>query len=131
MSITPMRSIKTTHADSVKYRVGVDTGGTFTDLILIGDDGRLLRRKVLSTPDDFSRGILQALTETMVANGLAPLRNKMSDGHARERRPAPHHARVIVNAAKTVATFLVESYVFQRDKELLTASPPGARAAAR
>ena len=68
MSITP---IKTTHVNSVKYRVGVDTGGTFTDLILIGDDGRLLRRKVLSTPDDFSRGILQALTETMVANGLA------------------------------------------------------------
>ena len=68
MSITP---IKTTHVNSVKYRVGVDTGGTFTDLILIGDDGRLLRRKVLSTPDDFSRGILQALTETMVANDLA------------------------------------------------------------
>lgn len=47
----------------IKYRVGVDTGGTFTDLILIGDDGRLLRRKVLSTPDDFSRGILNALNE--------------------------------------------------------------------
>jgi len=42
-----------------RWRVGVDTGGTFTDLILLGDDGRMLRRKVLSTPDDFSRGILQ------------------------------------------------------------------------
>ena len=54
-----------------RYRVGVDTGGTFTDLILIGDDGALLRRKLLSTPDDFSRGILQALTETLDAHGLA------------------------------------------------------------
>ncbi|UHL63969.1 hydantoinase B/oxoprolinase family protein [Paralcaligenes sp. KSB-10] len=45
------------------YRVGVDTGGTFTDLIVLGDDGSLFRRKVLSTPEDFSRGILGALTE--------------------------------------------------------------------
>ncbi len=49
----------------------------------------------------------------MVANGLAPLRNSMSDGHARERKPAPHHARVVVNAAKTVSAFLVESYNYQ------------------
>ena len=57
-------------SNATRFRVGVDTGGTFTDLVLIGDDGRLLRRKVLSTPDDFSRGILQALTETMQAHGL-------------------------------------------------------------
>lgn len=79
--------------------------------------------------DDRFKDVIRGLV--MIANGLAPLRNKMSDGHARERRPAPHHARVIVNAAKTVATFLVESYAFQRDKGLLTASPPGARAAVR
>ena len=59
------------------------------------------------------RGLVQ------VVNGIAPLRNKMSDGHARERKPAPHHARVVVNAAKTVATFLVESYIIQRDRGLL------------
>ena len=56
--------------NSTQYRVGVDTGGTFTDLIMIGDDGRLLRNKVLSTPDDFSRGILHALTDIMTAHGL-------------------------------------------------------------
>jgi hypothetical protein len=57
-----------------------------------------------------------------VVNGLAPIRNKMSDGHARERKPEAHHARVIVNAAKTVATFLVESYLAQRERGLLSAS---------
>src|SRR2546430_1739490 len=55
---------------TAKFRVGVDTGGTFTDLIVIGDDGRLLRRKTLSTPDDFSRGILQALTDVFKEYGL-------------------------------------------------------------
>src|SRR5207302_10254957 len=55
---------------TAKFRVGVDTGGTFTDLIVIGDDGRLLRRKTLSTPDDFSRGILHALTDVFKEYGL-------------------------------------------------------------
>ncbi len=56
---------------------------------------------------------------TMMISGFAPIRNKMSDGHARERKPAPHHARLVVNAAKTVALFLVESYRAQRERGLL------------
>lgn len=35
------------------------------------------------------RGLVQ------VVHGLAPIRNKMSDSHPRERKPAPHHARVV------------------------------------
>lgn len=67
--------------------------------------------------DDNFKQVVRGLVQ--VVNGLAPIRNKMSDGHARVRKPAPHHARVIVNAAKTVATFLVESYIAQREKGLL------------
>lgn len=67
--------------------------------------------------DDRFKDVIRGLV--MVANGLAPLRNKMSDGHARERKPAPHHARVVVNASKTVSAFLVESYTCQREKGLI------------
>ncbi len=42
--------------------VGVDTGGTFTDLVLLGPGG-LLVHKVPSTPDDPSRSILRGLAE--------------------------------------------------------------------
>ena len=42
--------------------VGVDTGGTFTDLVMLGPDG-LRVHKTPSTPDDPSRSILQGLTE--------------------------------------------------------------------
>ena len=42
--------------------VGVDTGGTFTDLVLLGPDG-LRVHKVPSTPDDPSRSILQGITD--------------------------------------------------------------------
>jgi N-methylhydantoinase A len=42
-------------------RVGVDVGGTFTDVVAVADDGTLLVEKVLTTPDDQSRGFLQGV----------------------------------------------------------------------
>src|SRR5688572_2589344 len=43
------------------YSVGIDVGGTFTDLIAIAADGRVEARKVLSTPADQSQGVRGAL----------------------------------------------------------------------
>src|SRR5690348_13905789 len=41
-------------------RLGVDVGGTFTDLIYIDDEGgNILIHKLASTPDDPSRGTIQ------------------------------------------------------------------------
>ena len=40
------------------FRLGVDIGGTFTDVVLLGDDGAVLTTKVLSTPDDYARGVV-------------------------------------------------------------------------
>jgi len=37
--------------------MGVDIGGTFTDIVLIGDDGSVFSKKVLSTPHDYSEAI--------------------------------------------------------------------------
>ena len=58
--------------------------------------------------DDRFKDVVRGLV--MTVNGLAPLRNKMSDGHAREHAPEPHQARAVVNASKTVAVFLVETF---------------------
>ncbi len=41
-------------------RIGVDTGGTFTDLVLLGPEGMAVH-KVRSTPDDPSRAILAGI----------------------------------------------------------------------
>jgi N-methylhydantoinase A len=43
------------------YRIGVDVGGTFTDLVAIDDAGRATLAKAPSTPDDPSRGVLDGL----------------------------------------------------------------------
>jgi N-methylhydantoinase A len=42
------------------YRVGVDVGGTFTDLVALGADG-VRTAKVLSTPHDQAEGVTAAL----------------------------------------------------------------------
>jgi N-methylhydantoinase A len=41
--------------------VGIDVGGTFTDLAAVGSDGRVVTRKVLSTPADQSEGVASAM----------------------------------------------------------------------
>ena len=46
-----------------KTVVGIDVGGTFTDIAIL-EDGRLSVHKLSSTPDDPSRGTLQGVTET-------------------------------------------------------------------
>jgi len=42
-------------------RVGVDIGGTFTDLVFLRPDGGLDKRKVPSTPADYARAIVEAV----------------------------------------------------------------------
>jgi hypothetical protein len=42
-------------------RIGIDVGGTFTDLVAVDDLGRATLEKVPSTPDDSSIGVLDGL----------------------------------------------------------------------
>ncbi|MBU1189356.1 MAG: hydantoinase/oxoprolinase family protein [Gammaproteobacteria bacterium] len=56
--------------------IGVDTGGTFTDFIMVDEAGRLQTLKRLSTPDDPARAIVDGLREL----GLAQQRCRMVHG---------------------------------------------------
>ncbi|TYC90881.1 hydantoinase/oxoprolinase family protein [Novosphingobium sp. BW1] len=55
------------------YRLGVDVGGTFTDLLLFNqEDGSFFRHKTPSTPHDSSEGILNGLGAICEKAGITP-----------------------------------------------------------
>ena len=55
------------------YRLGVDVGGTFTDLLLLDDStGAFWRHKTPSTPHDSSEGILNGLEALCAETGVSP-----------------------------------------------------------
>jgi N-methylhydantoinase A len=45
----------------MKYQIGVDTGGTFTDCVVVGQAGTVIESKAFTTPADLSIGIMNAL----------------------------------------------------------------------
>lgn len=48
-----------------QLRIGVDIGGTFTDLVVHMPDGRLMKRKLSSTPDDYARAIVDGIVDAV------------------------------------------------------------------
>jgi len=46
-----------------KYRVGVDIGGTFTDIVFLGEHGQRLTKKVSSTVGNYATAIVKGLAE--------------------------------------------------------------------
>ena len=54
----------------MQTRIGIDIGGTFTDLVFLGAAGAISRAKVLSTPDDYARGIAEGLAASISAGDL-------------------------------------------------------------
>ena len=53
------------------YRIGVDIGGTFTDIVLLGADGKVHTKKISSSVDNYARAIVDGLTELFSETGLA------------------------------------------------------------
>ena len=54
-----------------KFRLGIDVGGTFTDLVLLADEsGAVTTEKVLTTPHDPSEGVLAGV-DKVVSRGMS------------------------------------------------------------
>lgn len=57
----------------MSYRLGVDVGGTFTDLLLIREaDGEVYTAKLPSTPDDPGRAVLDGIAKICRSSGVDP-----------------------------------------------------------
>ncbi|MEL0323546.1 MAG: hydantoinase/oxoprolinase N-terminal domain-containing protein, partial [Rhodospirillales bacterium] len=74
------------------YRVGVDVGGTFTDVVAVHDDGSVTLAKAPSTPEDQSIGVMAGLER------LAERLNTDLPGLFKQTERIVHGATVATNA---------------------------------
>jgi N-methylhydantoinase A len=58
---------------SESARIGVDVGGTFTDIILHAPDGRVRVHKLLSTPPTYDQAVVEAVSGLAAADGSTPV----------------------------------------------------------
>ena len=68
--------------------MGVDIGGTFTDIVLLASDGSVATKKVSSTPDDYGRAIATGLAALVRESGVVidPDNLRVDDGATRRLR---------------------------------------------
>src|SRR3954453_16606198 len=52
-------------------RLGVDVGGTFTDLVLVTQEGRIATRKVLSTSGNYAEAIFAGIRDVLQEADIA------------------------------------------------------------
>ncbi len=86
--------MRTSTADCT-YKLGIDVGGTFTDLFLWTSEGEVQSFKALSTPKDPSVGVLDGLA--MIARALSLTPTKL----ARRITTIVHGTTVTTNATLT------------------------------
>ena len=55
-----------------QFSLGIDIGGTFTDIVALGSQGSVLSTKVSSTPDDYGRGISNGIRALLLESDITP-----------------------------------------------------------
>ena len=53
------------------YRIGVDIGGTFTDIVLLDADGNVISKKVSSSVENYALAIVEGLESVFAEHGVA------------------------------------------------------------
>src|SRR5437763_854030 len=101
------------------YRLGVDVGGTFTDLLLVHDEtGDLHRVKTPSTPADPAQGVLAGVQRICEESGVPPA----------ELAYVMHGTTVATNAlleAKGARVGLITTKGFKQILHLARSQTPG------
>jgi len=64
------RSPAPARSGALTFRIGIDVGGTFTDLVAVDETGRVTLAKAPSTPPDPTEGLLDGLGRLAAALGL-------------------------------------------------------------
>ncbi len=100
-----------------RWRVGVDIGGTFTDIVFLDPEGRLFTRKVSSSVDNYARAIVEGVAEVFDEAGLGP-------GDVREIRHGTTVASNAILELKGARVGLITSAGFRDVLEIRTLRMP-------
>jgi N-methylhydantoinase A len=69
--MTPQQDKNGKKYGMTSYRVGIDIGGTFTDIVLMEASGKVLTKKISSSVGNYAQAIVDGLAEVFAAHGLA------------------------------------------------------------
>ncbi len=86
--MSTLREQETPLSGRVPFRIGVDIGGTFTDVVVITDSGQAFVHKIATTAQDYNEAIVKALKQVLARGDL--------DGSA--ARDIVHGTTVATNA---------------------------------
>lgn len=124
-AITNARALLEAVLREIEVRVQGRASDTKGDL---GKQYKEVQGLLRLSPDrqDIDGSLRQMLSGLVsIVNGIAAARNAMSYAHARNYRPATHHARLVVNAAQTLADFLLAACEAQRERGMLGVASDG------
>lgn len=102
------------------YRLSADIGGTFTDLVLLSNDGALTVHKTPSTPKDFTLGVVEGVEQ--ILQGAHPQSAALEDVDT-----FVHGATVVLNALlqyELPVTGLVTTAGFRDVLEIMRTNNP-------
>ena len=57
---------------NARYRAGIDIGGTFTDIVLLGRGGDVVSKKISSSVENYALAIVEGLEMLFAEQGVAP-----------------------------------------------------------
>ncbi len=77
------------------FRIGIDVGGTFTDLVAVDAEGRVTIAKAASTPDDQSVGVMDGL-------------DRLAEALSLDRRTMLARTQMIVHGTTVATNALLE-----------------------
>ena len=86
--------VTTDQGRRMSFTIGIDVGGTFTDIVVAGPDGKTIIAKAATTPADQSDGVLEGIALAAQQLGLTPaalLARNISDRARHDGR----HQRVV------------------------------------
>ena len=129
----------------MSFSIGIDVGGTFTDIVVAGPDGQTIIAKAATTPADQSAGVLDGIVLAAGLLGLTPAAlladtsrivhgttvatNALLEGKTAPRRPADHRgpSRRHRNARGPEARTLQSAHGAAGAVGAAPAAPAGAR----